>query len=77
MATVRGTITSAEARTSSNSVRAAQPGGAVPARTCSTGMRSSSCSIVMAVGSENLRGAIRPCAAARPWQTSTAVRLAR
>src|SRR6266516_2534254 len=73
MAIVRGTMISAQARTISNGTRSPHPFGAVPARTCATGTRSSSRSSAIEVGSANRPGAARSCAAARPWQTSTAV----
>ncbi len=73
---VRATITSAVARSISNSARWAQLWGGTPPRTRSTGTRSSSRSNAIAVASWNLPGATSPSAAARPWQTSTAVRLA-
>lgn len=76
IAIVRGTINSAHARTASKSTRWAQPAGGVSARTWSTGTSSSSTSIVIATGSANRPTAMRPSAAARPWQTRTAVRLA-
>ncbi len=52
------------------------PRGGTPPRTHSTTPRSSARRNIIAVGSSNRSMAMRPCATARPWHTSTAVRLA-
>ena len=66
MATVRGTTTSAQARTIPYSSFARSSFGSVPSRTHPTATRSSSRSNVAATTSANRSIAIRPCAAARP-----------
>src|SRR4051794_17037618 len=80
--TVRETTTCATARTASTLILTPAPAvrirtsPLVAARTARTGASSSCRKRRSAIGSLNRSTARRPCAAARPWQTNTAVRLA-